>query len=157
MTSARIVTPGQAMAMMPTMTARTPSRIIEADADLNMGGAPSSGLAGCQVWSSRRSAGDLDLVVDVDDAARHPGRADHCVVLGPGADVAGQRDDAAVGGHLHVAVAGNQCGTVQRLVDVQVDVDRIVVVADLDLIPDVADPGQPGDRHCGRGALSAVA
>src|SRR6266545_1622963 len=36
MTSARIVTPGQAMAMIPTMTARTPRAISELDSDLNM-------------------------------------------------------------------------------------------------------------------------
>src|SRR5882724_10014692 len=40
MTSARIVTPGQAMAMTPTMTARRPSRIIVVDVDLNMKGIP---------------------------------------------------------------------------------------------------------------------
>src|SRR5689334_13569957 len=36
MTSARIVTPGQASAMIPTTMASTPSRISEVDADLNM-------------------------------------------------------------------------------------------------------------------------
>src|SRR5260370_42700540 len=36
MTSARIVTPGQAMATIPTMTARTPRKISEVDSDLNM-------------------------------------------------------------------------------------------------------------------------
>jgi len=36
MTSARIVTPGQAIAMIPTMTARMPSRIKEVEVDLNM-------------------------------------------------------------------------------------------------------------------------
>src|SRR5712691_4081145 len=36
MTSARIVTPGHAIAMIPTMMARTPSRINEVDVDLNM-------------------------------------------------------------------------------------------------------------------------
>src|SRR6266436_7295294 len=40
MTSARIVTPGQAIAMTPTMTARMPSRIKEVDVDLNMKGIP---------------------------------------------------------------------------------------------------------------------
>src|SRR5580698_3329952 len=38
MTSARIVTPGQAMATIPTTTARMPSRINEVDDDLNMTG-----------------------------------------------------------------------------------------------------------------------
>src|SRR5579864_9259998 len=41
MTSARIVTPGQAMAVIPTMTARMPSRISAVEVDLNMSGIPS--------------------------------------------------------------------------------------------------------------------
>jgi hypothetical protein len=44
-TSARIVTPGQAVASMPTVTPRTPSRINEVDVDLNMTSIPSSGSA----------------------------------------------------------------------------------------------------------------
>src|SRR6516165_5966651 len=40
MTRARIVTFGQAMAMIPTMTARMPSRVIEVEVDLNMAGVP---------------------------------------------------------------------------------------------------------------------
>jgi hypothetical protein len=40
MTSARIVACGQAMAMIPTMTARMPSRINEVEVDLNMKGIP---------------------------------------------------------------------------------------------------------------------
>ena len=40
MTSARIVTPGQAMATILTMTPRTPSRINEVDVGLNMTGIP---------------------------------------------------------------------------------------------------------------------
>src|SRR5580658_9482799 len=36
MTSARIVTPGQAMAKTPKITARMPTRINEVDEDLNM-------------------------------------------------------------------------------------------------------------------------
>src|ERR1700683_3759573 len=62
MTSARIVTPGQAIAMIPTMTARTPSRIKEVDVDLNMKGIPfpclkrttSSGKSEALVMSRRR-------------------------------------------------------------------------------------------------------
>src|ERR1700757_3994404 len=104
------------------------------------------------------SAGDLKVVADVDDAARHPGGFGHRVVLGPGADVAGQRDDAVLGGYLHVAVVGNQRGAVQRLLDVQVDTDLVVdVVADLDVVPDVAQADQPGDRRFGRGALGTEA
>src|ERR1700689_437696 len=45
MTSARIVTPGQAMAKIPTTMARMPSRINETDDDLNMTGIPSAYLS----------------------------------------------------------------------------------------------------------------
>src|SRR5215475_6625107 len=54
------------------------------------------------------SASDLKVIADVNDTARHPGRIDHCVVLGPRADVAGQRDCAVLGDCLDVAVVGNQ-------------------------------------------------
>src|SRR5579862_911823 len=62
MTSARIVTPGQAIAMTPTMTASMPSRINEVDVDLNMKGIPfaclkgttSSGKSEALVMSRRR-------------------------------------------------------------------------------------------------------
>jgi len=37
----------------------------------------------------RRSAGDLELVADPDSPESHPGGADHRVVFGPGADMAG--------------------------------------------------------------------
>src|SRR5260370_41728931 len=40
MTSARIVTPGQASAMTPVIMASTPSRMSEVDVDLNMTGTP---------------------------------------------------------------------------------------------------------------------
>src|ERR1700683_832497 len=40
MTSAKIVTPGQAMAKIPAITASTPSRINGTDVDLNMTGIP---------------------------------------------------------------------------------------------------------------------
>src|SRR5271169_1751856 len=51
MTSARIVTPGQAMATIPTMTAKMPSRINEVDDDLNMTGVPSACLSRTTVRS----------------------------------------------------------------------------------------------------------
>src|SRR5690349_3099918 len=62
MTSARIVTPGQAIAMIPTMTASMPVRIKEVDVDLNMKGIPfaclkrttSSGKSEALVMSRRR-------------------------------------------------------------------------------------------------------
>ena len=120
-------------------------------------GCPRSAEPSCR--TARRlswSAGDLEFVVNVDDAARHPGGTDHRIVLGPRADVAGQRDDAATGGHLDVAVVGNQRRAAQRLLDVQVDVDRVGVVADLDVVPDVAHPGQPGHRQFGGGALAGI-
>ena len=54
MTSAAIVTPGQTMAMTPTMTPRTPSRINEVDVDLNMTGIPFfSALARRAVFGAR--------------------------------------------------------------------------------------------------------
>src|SRR5690348_15043958 len=71
--------------------------------------------------------------------------------------MAGQRDGASLGDRLDVAVAGNQRGAVQRLLDVQVDVDRVGVVADLDVVPDVAEADQPGDSQFGGGALFAIA
>src|ERR1700757_1665611 len=62
MTSARMVTPGQAIAMIPTMTASMPVRIKEVDVDLNMKGIPfaclkrttSSGKSEALVMSRRR-------------------------------------------------------------------------------------------------------
>jgi hypothetical protein len=66
MTSARIVTSGQAMAKIPTMTARMPSRTNEVDDDLNMTGIPSACLSrttfirelrgACHVQQTRRPA-----------------------------------------------------------------------------------------------------
>jgi len=65
-------------------------------------------------------------------------------VLGPGPDVAGERRDVSGGGHLDVAVVGNQGVTVQRLLDVHGDVDRVGVVADIRLgllrVRPVTDP-----------------
>ena len=68
----------------------------------------------------RRSARDVEVVADLGDAAGHPGRADHRVMLGPGADVAGQRDRVPAGAHHHVAVIGDQRVAVQRVLDAQV-------------------------------------
>src|SRR6266566_2090529 len=54
MTSARMVTPGQAIAMIPTMTARIPSRIKEVEVDLNMKGIPFACLKAHHViWEVR--------------------------------------------------------------------------------------------------------
>ncbi len=57
---------------------------------------------------------------------------------------------------LHVAVVRDQRGALQRLLDVQVDVDRVGVVTDFDVVRDVADTGQPGHGGFGGGALRAV-
>src|SRR6266699_2439846 len=59
MTSARIVTFGHAMAMIPTMMARMPSRINEVDVDLNMKG------------DSFRSAQSHHAVLEVCGAGQH--------------------------------------------------------------------------------------
>jgi hypothetical protein len=55
--------------------------------------------------------------------------------------MAGQRDDVVFGVGLHVAAVGDQRRAVQRLLDVQVDVHRVGVVADFDVVPDVAGTG----------------
>jgi hypothetical protein len=52
--------------------------------------------------------------------------------------------------------SGNQRRAVQRLLDLQVDVHRVDAVADFDVVPDVADTGQAGNRRLGGGALRAV-
>jgi hypothetical protein len=57
---------------------------------------------------------------------------------------------------LHIATVGDQRRAVQRLLDVHVDVHRIHVVADFDVVPDVADTGESGNRLCGGGALRAA-
>src|SRR6185312_16860419 len=54
------------------------------------------------------------------------------------------------------AVVGDQCVAIQRVLHEQSDVGRVGVVADLDVVPDVADAGQPGDGQLGRGPLRAV-
>jgi len=77
-------------------------------------------------------------------------------MFGPGADTAGQRDDAVLGVRGHVAVVGDQRGAVQRLLDVQVDLDRVEGVADLDIVADVTDPGQAGHGRFGGRQLRAV-
>ena len=55
-----------------------------------------------------RSAGDVEFVAHVDDPVRHPRGADHRVVSGKGADMAGQRDDVVLGFRFHIAV-GERC------------------------------------------------
>src|SRR6516165_8262258 len=102
------------------------------------------------------SASYGQFVADLEDAAGHPGGADHRVVFGPGADVPAQRHRVTGGVHGDVAVIGDQRVALQRALHQHGDVDRVGVVADLDVVLDVADAGQPGDRQFGRLALPAV-
>jgi hypothetical protein len=64
---------------------------------------------------------------------------------------------AAIGVHLDVAVVADQRGAFQRLLDVQVNVDRVGVVGDLDVVPDVAQTDHPGHRLLGGGAARSRA
>src|SRR5208283_4943630 len=179
MTSARIVTPGRAMAMIPTITARMPSTISWVDVDFHMTCIPSlqglrmklpgtarSGTRFLGNWPtrspvrsgcSRRSAGDIELVVDFEDAVGHPGGTDHRVALRPGGDVPGKRHRVPPGVDRDVAVIGDHRIAVQRALDNLGDADRVCGVGDLDVVLDVADTGQPGNSHFSSGALWAVA
>src|SRR6266496_1889100 len=56
----------------------------------------------------KRSAGDVEVVADVGDAKAPPGGVEHGVMLGPGADVAGQGHRAITDGHGDVAVVRDQ-------------------------------------------------
>lgn len=91
------------------------------------------------------SAGDVQVVLDVADAAGHPGRVYRSVMLGPGADAAGEADRVPFGVHHHVAVVEDQRVAVERLLDPEGDVSRIRVRGDVDLVPDVAHASEPGD------------
>ena len=86
----------------------------------------------------RQSAGDGEAVEDLVDAAGHRASAHGRVVLGPGADVAGQRHRVAAGVHRHVAVIQDQRVAVQGVLDEERDVGRVRAVGDLDLVLDVA-------------------
>src|SRR5690242_7049936 len=77
-------------------------------------------------------------------------------MLGPGTDVTGQGHRVPPGIHRDVAVVWDQRPPVQRVLHQDVHVPGVGVVADLDVIPDVADTGQRGDRELGGGALRAV-
>src|SRR3954452_5700837 len=107
-TRAKTVTLGHAMAITPTMTARTPRKISDVDNDENtfcsllvgggnlvcvanagtdVRGAAPALRAGCERWRARRSsplACDQEVVAALPDPVRHPGGADDGVVLGPG-------------------------------------------------------------------------
>src|SRR5580704_17150259 len=79
------------------------------------------------------SAGDVEVVTDLHDAASHPRGADRRVAFGPGTDVPAQRHRVAAGVHGDVAVVVDQRVAVQRVLHEKGDVDRIGVVADLDV------------------------
>src|ERR1700756_1002997 len=66
-----------------------------------------------------------ELVADLEDAACHPGGADHRVVLGAGADVAAQRDRVAGDVHRDVAVVGDQRVAVQGVLHQHGDVGLV--------------------------------
>src|SRR5579871_4655412 len=102
------------------------------------------------------SADDVEIVTDLHDAACHPRGADHRVAFGPGTDVPAQRHRIAAGVHGDVAVVVDQRAAVQCVLHEPGDVDRVGVVADVDVVRDVADADQPGDRLFGRLALPAV-
>src|SRR5271154_6787016 len=102
------------------------------------------------------SAGDVEVVTDLHDAAGHPRGADHRVAFGPGANVPAQRHRVAAGVHGDVAVVVDQRVAVQRVLHEPGDVDWVGVVGDVDVVLDVADAGEPGDRQFGRLALPAV-
>jgi len=56
----------------------------------------------------------------------------------------------AAGVDVDVAVVLDQRVAIQRVLDEPGYVDRIGVAGDLDLVLDVADAGEPGDRLFGR-------
>ena len=64
-----------------------------------------------------RSAGDVEFVAHADDPVRRPRGADHRVRLGPGTDMACQRDDAVPGSRFPIAAAGNRRGFPESRLD----------------------------------------
>src|SRR2546430_1959547 len=102
------------------------------------------------------SAGDVEVVTDLHDAAGHPRGADHRVAFGPGTDVPAQCHRVAAGVHGDVAVVVDQRIAVQCVLHQPGHVDRVGVVTDVDVVLDAADAGQPGDRPFGRLTLPAV-
>jgi hypothetical protein len=76
-------------------------------------------------------------------------------VLGPGADVPAQRHRVAAGVDVDVAVVLDYRVPIQCVLHESGHVCWIGVGSDLDLVPDVADAGKPGNRLFGRLALPA--
>src|ERR1700678_3797263 len=98
MTSARIVTPGQAMATTPTTTASTPSRISELDLELSMAGIPllSEVLTGEERQQCAEELAGLFQVRDVAAVGYHHALGAGDVLRGRG----GQRGEVAEPGGL---------------------------------------------------------
>src|SRR5205823_245082 len=69
------------------------------------------------------------------------------------AHVAGQGHGVPAGIDDHVTVVGDERVAVQRVPHPDGDSYRVGIVPDLDLVVDVADPGQPGHNRFGGGAL----
>src|SRR6266700_8302877 len=101
MTSARIVTLGQARAMIPTMRARTPRRIKEFDTDLNM-------------MMSFRSVSALDPRLRPGTTSRTHGKPDPSREPTPGINSAIGAAARHPGGEL-LAHAGSGCSKEKRM------------------------------------------
>src|SRR4029079_1890117 len=95
------------------------------------------------------SATDRQLVADFGDAGCAPGGVHHGVTLGPGADVAGQRDAVVVDVDLDQTVVADERIAVERVLDVRQHVDWFGGVADLDLLADAADTEEARDGVLG--------
>src|ERR1700733_11471749 len=100
MTSARMVTPGHAMATIPMMRESTPIRINEVDVDLNMVGIPLASMALLRVSGQRARNGassarnwpvfDLDAVMDSLDFSHRPRGCYRKIVITSAGHGAGQ-------------------------------------------------------------------
>src|SRR5712691_314309 len=93
MTSAKIVTPGQASATAPVMIARTPRRINEVDVDLNMTGIPfgRGGLTPC-----RNHPPGTSLFASVGSLAETPASPRTRLAAGGGGGITPVRDNSTI-------------------------------------------------------------
>src|SRR5579863_7468722 len=89
MTSARIVTPGQAMAVTPMTRASTPIRISEVEVDLNIKGIPFPG--GRAAGELAGGAGGGEAASGRSGAGRQVGRDDDVAFLDLAGRALGQR------------------------------------------------------------------
>src|SRR4051795_11993070 len=133
---------------------------LTADIGVRPGGRPPA-KAGCREGrpatnrgGGRGSAGDEELVKNIEDAGSHPGRNDHGVVLGPGSNVTNESHSVAVGLNQDVAVVSDERVAQQCVLDIQRHIHRIRVIDDVDLVFDAAHPDQPGNGISGRHALA---